>query len=99
MNHEIADQFLLYCVLPVWLAAGTANAPCHRWVDLPNNAGAPESLMHIAQMSEGAALVLCALFLQINPFAICAMAALIVLHEITVYIDLTKLALARTVAP
>ncbi|MDR5755059.1 MULTISPECIES: hypothetical protein [unclassified Caballeronia] len=99
MNHEIAHQFLLYCVLPVWLAAGTADALCHRWADLPNNAGVPESLMHIAQMTEGAALVLCALFLQINPFAICAMVALIVLHEITVYIDLRYASTTRVITP
>ncbi|MDR5752507.1 hypothetical protein QCE48_17200, partial [Caballeronia sp. LZ024] len=45
------------------------------------------------------ALVLCALFLQINPFAICAMAALIVLHEITVYIDLRYASTTRVITP
>ncbi|SAK75229.1 hypothetical protein AWB76_04873 [Caballeronia temeraria] len=99
MNQEIAGQFLLYCVLPLWLAAGTADALCHRWSDLPNNAGVRESLMHVAQLAEGAGLVLCALFLTINAFAICTMAALIDAHEFTVYFDLRYAGGQRVITP
>ncbi|SAK75734.1 hypothetical protein AWB76_04955 [Caballeronia temeraria] len=99
MNQEIAGQFLLYCILPLWLGAGAADALCHRWSDLPNNAGIRESLMHIAQLAEGAAIVLCALFLTINAFAICTMAALIVVHEFTVYFDLRYAGGQRVITP
>jgi hypothetical protein len=99
MSPEVAQQFLLYCVLPPWLAAGTADALCHRWADLPNNAGVQESLMHIAQLAQGAAIVLCALFLDINAFAICAIAALIGVHELTVYADLRYASTVRVITP
>jgi hypothetical protein len=42
---------------------------CHRWGNLPSNAGIRESLMYIAQLTEGAGIMLCALFLDINAFA------------------------------
>ena len=99
MNQEVASHFLLFCVLPLWLTAGTADALCHRWANLPNNAGVQESLLHIAQLAEGAAIVLCALFLTINAFAICAIAALIVVHEFTVYIDLRYASRQRVITP
>jgi hypothetical protein len=99
MNPEVAQQFLLHCVLPVWLAAGTADALCHRWANLPENAGVQESLMHIAQLTEGGGILLCALFLDINAFAICAIAALIVIHELTVYADLRYASTARVITP
>ena len=99
MDQETAGHFLLYCILPLWLAAGTADALCHRWADLPSNAGVQESLMHIAQLIEGAAIVLCALFLAINAFTICAMAALIVAHEFTVYCDLRYASGNRVITP
>jgi hypothetical protein len=99
MNQEIARQLLLYGILPLWLAAGSADALCHRWADLPNNAGVHESLMHIGQLAEGAGIVLCALFLTINAFAIYAMAALIVVHQVTVYFDLRYASSQRVISP
>jgi hypothetical protein len=99
MNPALAQQFLLYGLLPLWLAAGTGDALCHRWANLPDNAGVRESLMHIAQLTEGAGVVLCALFLQINAFAIAAMAALIVVHHLTVYADLRYASATRVIAP
>lgn len=51
--------------------------------------------MHIAQLTEGAGIVLCALFLDINASAICVIAALIVLHELTVSADLRYASAAR----
>ncbi|BAO92623.1 hypothetical protein [Caballeronia cordobensis] len=53
--------------------------------------------MHIAQLTEGAGIVLCALFLDINASAICAIAALIVLHELTVSADLRYASTARVI--
>ncbi|EKS71407.1 MULTISPECIES: hypothetical protein [Caballeronia] len=99
MNPALAQHFLLYGVLPLWLAAGTADALCHRWANLPETAGVRESLMHIAQLTEGAGVVLCALFLQINAFAIVAMAALIVVHHLTVYADLRYASATRVITP
>lgn len=64
--REITQRFLMYVVLPVWLAAGIADWICHRRTSIETTMGAKESLMHLLMLTEAAIPVLCGMFLEIT---------------------------------
>lgn len=51
--RELAEPvrlWLLWGVLPLWLAAGVADWWCHRRSDLAHTAGVPEALLLLHQL-------------------------------------------------
>ena len=49
---EIARAFLMYFVVPLWTAAGTADAACHRASNIETTSGPKESAIHILMLVE-----------------------------------------------
>jgi hypothetical protein len=47
-------NFLLYFVIPVWIAAGLADWLCHRATDIERTAGPAESLLHLLVLAKSA---------------------------------------------
>ena len=49
-------------VTPIWIGAGIADWWCHRQTDIEHTAGATESAIHAAMMTEGGLPALLGLF-------------------------------------
>jgi hypothetical protein len=99
MHDDIAVAVLMYFVLPLWLAAGFADYLCHRAAHIERTSGAKESLIHLLMFAEMAVPVLAAIFLRINALVIAVMIVAFVLHELTVFWDLSYAAQMRQVTP
>lgn len=90
---------LMYLVLPVWILAGFTDYCCHRASRIQDNAGTPESVLHLVQYGSVGLPVVLALLAQINAlFFLIAMAA-IIFHHAVAYIDVRYANSMRTVSP
>jgi hypothetical protein len=87
--------YLLYIVLPLWLAAGLGDWMCHRYTHIQDNAGPKESFLHLLMLAEVGLPVLLALFFEINAMVIIIMLAMLVLHELTAWWDVSYAASRR----
>jgi hypothetical protein len=92
-------NYLLYVILPLWLAAGVADWLCHRASRIATTAGAKESLIHLLMMGEAGLAVLLGLFLEINALVIAIMIVCWLAHEITAHWDLRYAVTRREVRP
>lgn len=95
----LAQGFLLYLVMPLWIAAAFADWLCHRRSDIARTSGLTEALLHWALLAELGIPLLAAAFFEINALLITLMLAGFVLHELTVYIDLRFSSARRDIAP
>ncbi|ANI21756.1 hypothetical protein AB870_03055 [Pandoraea faecigallinarum] len=86
---DFVDMYIRYGTIPVWLLAGFADWMCHRRTRIEANAGAKESVMHIAQMLEVGIPLMVALVFQVNMTVILIMLAGLVLHEVTALWDVS----------
>lgn len=94
---EIAGDYLLYFILPLWVAAGFADWLCHRQARIESNAGPKESLIHLVMMGEAGIAVLAGLFFAVNSAVILLMLIAWALHEVTTMWDLVYANSAREV--
>jgi hypothetical protein len=95
----ITENYLLYVILPLWLAAGVADWLCHRASHIATTSGAKESLIHLLMMGQAGLAVLLGLFLEINALVIAIMLACWLAHEITAHWDLRYAVTRREVRP
>jgi threonine/homoserine/homoserine lactone efflux protein len=85
---QITLALLMYFVLPLWVLAGLADYLCHRATDIEHTSGWRESLLHLVLLAEAGVPLLAALFLEINALVILLMIGGLVLHELTVWLEL-----------
>jgi hypothetical protein len=88
-----------FCVLPLWIAAGFADYLCHRAARIENNAGTPESVLHLVQYALVGIPVTLGLFLEANAGFFLVAALLILLHHAVAFIDLRYADATRKIAP
>ncbi len=93
----VTVNYLLYVVLPLWLAVGIADWFCHRATHIETTSGAKESLIHLLMLVQVGIGVLLGLFLEINALVIAVMIVCFVAHEITAHWDLRYAAGRRTI--
>jgi hypothetical protein len=96
---DIALVVLMYAVIPLWIAAGTADWLCHRATRIQDTAGLPENLMHWLMFAQVGAGLIAMAFLEINGLVLAGMLAVFVLHEATVYVELRYVAGRRELRP
>jgi hypothetical protein len=84
---QFTETYLLFVVLPLWLAAGIVDWFCHRAAHIELNAGPRESLIHLLMLAEAAVPLLLALFFEISGLVLLVMIAGWLLHEVTSYWD------------
>lgn len=95
-----APHLLLgFFVLPLWIAAGLADYFCHRAARIQDNAGTPESLMHLVQYSLVGLPISFALFFRANAGFFIFAAIAILLHHLVAYIDVRYADPKRKVEP
>lgn len=98
MSH-LSELYLMYFIVPLWLAAGVADWICHRRSGIEHTSGPKESLIHILMLVEMGVPVLAGIFLQVNALVFALMLAAFFLHEATALWDVTYAIKTRTVIP
>lgn len=88
-SSAITKRFLLYHIVPLWLASGVADWACHRATNIERTTGAKESLMHLLMLAEASVPVIAALFLEITTPVAALMVLSFVLHEATALWDVS----------
>jgi hypothetical protein len=88
-----------FIVLPLWIAAGLTDYLCHRAARISQNAGTPESLLHLVQFSLVGVPVTLALFFRGNAGFFILAAVFILLHHLVAYVDLRYADASRKIAP
>lgn len=97
--RSLTRNFLLYYVIPLWLAAGIADWYCHRATHIAETTGTKETLLHLAQLVEMGVPTLAGLFLEINSPVLALMVASFLLHEATAMWDVSYAVSRRDVTP
>lgn len=89
----------LYGVLPLWIAAGFVDWWCHRRTAIEHNSGWRESAFHCALFAQMGAATLMTLLLEPTPAVLAILAAAIVAHEATTWLELRFVVGRRAVRP
>lgn len=97
--EEATRNWLLYFVVPVWLAAGLADYLHHRRSDIEHTAGTKESAIHLLMMTEAGVPAMLGLFRELNAGVLLSAVGAFVLHELTAYWDVSYAESQRTVTP
>ena len=95
----ILENYLLFIILPLWIAVGAADWLCHRAAQIDQTSGPKESVIHILMLGEAGVPVLMGLFLEINGLIIMIMVAALISHELTAYWDVRFATYHRVVTP
>ena len=98
-SSALTRQFLLYYIVPLWLAAGIADWICHRATDIEHTTGAKESLLHLLMLTEASIPVLAGFFLEVTTPVAALMIASFFLHEATALWDVSYAVTRRNVTP
>ncbi len=97
--RAVMERLLVYGVVPVWIASGTADWLCHRIAKIEHSTGTKESLIHLLMLTEASAPLLAALYLEITPPVLALMIVAFLLHEATALWDVSYAAKLREVSP
>jgi hypothetical protein len=95
----LARHYLLFFILPLWIAAGLADYYLHRRTLIQHTSGTGESLLHALQLGEAGLPVLMGLLLDINALVILLMLVALALHEVTALYDLQYTVHRRYISP
>ena len=96
---SLLRDLLLYGLLPLWLAAGLADALCHRQQHIEHTAGWRESALHLLMLGELGAGLVAALLMQINAAVLVLLLVCCLAHEVTTWVDLAYANARRRIPP
>ena len=92
-------HYLLFFILPLWMAAGVTDYVLHKRTQIEENAGTKESILHALQLGEAGIPVMLALLLEVNAFTFLVMVLAFILHELTSLWDVSYASAHRYVSP
>lgn len=92
-------SYLVWFLMPLWLAAGIADWLCHRKEHIELTSGPTESVFHLLMLAEIGVPILYCLFFSINSMAIVICLLGFVSHEITAWLDVRFAFLRRRIGP
>lgn len=87
---QLVHNYLLYFILPVWIAAGFGDYVSHRRTDIARTSGSRESILHLVMVLEIGLPLLLALIFEINALILAIMLVALVVHEVTGLWDLVR---------
>ena len=96
---ELLQAILMYGVVPLWAAAGTADYLCHRASRIEETSGPKESMMHLLELIEAGGPLLAVLFLEVNAGVLLFMMLGLVVHQATAVWDVRYANQTREVSP
>jgi hypothetical protein len=94
----IVRNYLLYFLLPTWIATGALDWWCHRRTGI-ERFGIYEPLLHLMLLSLAGLPILLGLFLQINAPVLLAMILCFLAHEVVGSVDIRWAASRRSISP
>jgi hypothetical protein len=97
-REEPARAFLSYVMVPAWVLPGLIDWSFHRATHIERNAGAAESLTHLAMAAEAGAAIVAGTVFEIDAGIIALMAAAALAHEATAVYDVAYAKSRRYVA-
>jgi hypothetical protein len=97
--HDIVQSYLMYFLVPLWLAAGVADWVCHRVGRIENTSGWKESIFHLAMLAEMGIPAVAALLFEINALVFLVAFAALALHEVTALWDVSYAQSLRRISP
>ena len=97
--QEPASLFLAYVAFPLWVAAGFADWICHLRTGIAQTSGLKENLLHLLMFAEIGVGIAAVVLLEINAAVLMLVLVVFVVHELTVYWDLSYSTLLRDVGP
>lgn len=86
--EEVTRRYLMYAVLPTYLATGFLDYLMHRRSDIEHTTGWPESAVHVVEMVEVGAPIVMTLLLEVDPPVLLAAAGGALVHMATAVLDL-----------
>ncbi|MFG2720198.1 diguanylate cyclase [Streptomyces sp. NPDC048416] len=92
-------RFLLYGVLPLWVAPGVADWWMHRRTKIEETSGARESAVHALMMTEAGIPVAVGLLAKVNPLVLSLMGGAALAHGATALYDVSFATGRREVRP
>jgi hypothetical protein len=95
----LVKGYLLYFILPLWIAAGLTDYVLHRRTQIAHTSGTKESLLHLLQLSEAGLPVLMGLLLEINALVLLLMLVALAAHQVTALWDARYAITRRYVGP
>jgi hypothetical protein len=96
---HLLERLLLGALLPVWMLAGLADWACHRRERIEASAGWKESALHLLMVGELGLAVLLVLWCEVTATVLLLVLVACVLHEITLWCDLTYASTRRVIPP
>jgi hypothetical protein len=96
---EPARLLLVYVLIPLWMLAGLADWACHRATGIARTSGLRENLLHVLMCAEIAVALLAIALLEPTAGVLVLVAAVFLVHELTVWVDLRYTVPRRTVGP
>jgi hypothetical protein len=98
-NATLLRQYLLFFILPLWIAAGLTDYILHKRTRIEDTTGIKESILHVIQLGEAGIPLFLALLFDINALIFLVMGIAFVLHEITAVWDVSYASTRRYVSP
>lgn len=96
---HLLERLLLGALLPVWMLAGLADWACHRRERIELTAGWKESALHLLMIGELGLAVILLLWCKVTATVLLLVLAACVLHEITLWVDLSYASSKRVIPP
>ena len=97
--EEIARNYMLYFLIPMWLIPGLADYLCHRRSKIETTSGLREAVLHNMMITVMGVPILMGLLLEINALVILLMFTAYVVHLAMALYDVAYAASKRTVTP
>jgi hypothetical protein len=96
---QAAQAILMYVMVPLWIAAGTADWLCHRRTRIEHTSGLRENALHWLLLAEGGLVLLAIALLQLTAAVLLLAFAGFLAHELTTYLELRYTVARRNVQP
>jgi hypothetical protein len=96
---ELAKNYLIYFILPLWVIVGIIDWFCHRAARIEYSAGPLESVIHLFMLCQAGVAILFGLYCEINGLIVLIMLLAWAAHEVTGYWDLAYANAHRRITP
>ena len=97
--EEIAKNYMLYFLMPLWIIPGLADYLCHRRSKIETTSGLREAVLHNMMITVMGVPILMGLLLEINALVILLMFIAYFVHLALALYDVTYATSKRTVTP
>lgn len=95
----IAEAFILYIAIPLWMLAGIGDWWCHRATKIESSSGIHESILHSMQLAEMGLPIVAALLFEINALVLLVAITAWLIHDATALWDVTYAHKRRYLSP